>query len=57
MAKLFESQRNDDIIEVRLYDGFFTNYQGRARVKNKKEVEQLKQDLEAKGVDVGSLFL
>ena len=56
MKKLFEGERNDDIMEIRLYDGLFTNYQGRARLKNKKELAQMKEDLMFKGVDVKKLF-
>jgi len=54
---MFKEGKNEDIIEIRLYDGFFTNYQGRARVKNRKELAQLRDDLEAKGLDTKNLFI
>lgn len=52
----FESIKSEEMIEVRLFDGFSTLYEGRARVKNKKELAQMREDLEAKGVKVESLW-
>jgi len=47
------SLSNSDILEVRIYDSSHQIFfKGKARVKDKNEINLLKKDIKAKGLDL-----
>lgn len=46
---------NGDIIEVRIYDNTYRIFfKGKARLKDKKQMQELLEDLNSKGINISS---